>query len=191
MLTITAPQHQDLTPGATKDPKAPQTTEDIPQLQSGDSQSTRQVGAGVLWAGMELARPTLGLPWVQVCRMPQVQSSHWCWPRAPEEMAGLLRTCVCAETRVPSGHRRGCCHPSALQDAGREGKGREWRRSSVNTLCVPGASPESAHFVPAAGIWGRDRLREVWGRSARRCVSHRTLENCCGRREQTDEQEDG
>ena len=80
MLTITAPQHQDLTPGATKDPKAPQTTEDIPQLQSGDSQSTRQVGAGVLWAGMELARPALGLPWVQVCRMPRVQSSRWCWP---------------------------------------------------------------------------------------------------------------
>lgn len=48
MLKITAPQHHDLTPGATKDPKAPQTTENTPWLQSGDSQSTRQVGAGVL-----------------------------------------------------------------------------------------------------------------------------------------------
>lgn len=122
---ITAPQHQDLTPGATKDPKAPQTTEDIPQLQSGDSQSTRQVGAGVLWAGMELARPTLGLPWVQVCRMPQVQSSRWCWPRVTSRDGGTSEDlCVCRNTGtiwapqrvLPSQRSAGCRE-------GREGKG--------------------------------------------------------------------
>lgn len=113
-------------------------------------------------------------------------------PGSPAETAALLRTCVCAETRVPSGHRRGCCHPSALRDAGREEKGKEGRRSLMNTFCVPGTSPASAHGVlsSAAGIadaplGGGDRLREAWGRSARRCVSHRTLKNPGGRREQT------
>lgn len=113
-------------------------------------------------------------------------------PGSPAEMVALLRTCVCAETRVPSGHRRGCCHPSALRDAGREEKGKQGRQSLMNTFCVPGTSPASAHGVlsSAAGIAdaplrGGDRLREAWGRSARRCVSHRTLKNRGGRREQT------
>lgn len=91
---------------------------------------------------------------------------------------------VWAPQRVlPSQRSAGCRE-------GREGKDVGLQLTPSVCLVLPRSRLTSC-LVRAAGIWGRDRLREVWGRSARRCVSHGTLENRCGRREQTDEQEDG